>query len=270
MKLHIEGVQAISDSSFEFPDSGLALIYGDNAVGKSSIIRAIAAAISYDASNRDTRISEEQKLLGILQDGSRGNFGLISVGLDEARINISGELINEAALISRNGRFKGSNPRFVITNVVSDVSWIMRILTHTTSVKVSDYLKDFNDMIKRYEDVLDGVAETKKDLFQKIQELNRMIKESADSQKKIKEKRKVLEEVKQELKAIQEKISEEAKNDPNREKRVLEINSQIREKEKLINKSNNKRHNKEKQVNADIYKYEKRHRARRIQSQARS
>lgn len=239
MKLHIEGVQAISDSYFEFPDTGLALIYGDNAVGKSSIIRAIAAAISYDASNRDTRISEEQKLLGILQDGSRGNFGLISVGLDEARINISGDLINEAALISRNGRFKGSNPRFVITNVVSDLSWIMRILTHTTSVKVSDYLKDFNDMINRYEDVIDGVAETKKDLFQKIQELNRMIKESADSQKKIKEKRKVLEEVKQELKAIQEKISKEAKNDPNREERVLEINSQIREKEKLINKSNN-------------------------------
>ena len=108
MKLHIEGVQTINDSSFEFPDAGLALIYGDNAVGKSSIIRAIAAAISYDASNKDTRISEEQKLLGILQDGSKGNFGLISVGLDEARINISGNLINETALISRNGKFKGS------------------------------------------------------------------------------------------------------------------------------------------------------------------
>lgn len=239
MKLHIEGVQTINKSTFEFPETGLALIYGDNSVGKSSLIRAIAAAISYDASNRDSRILEEQKLLGILQDGSRGNLGLINVDRDEARIYISGDRINEEALISRNEKFKGSNPRFVITNVLSDVSWIMRILTHTTSVNVSDYLKDFNNMIKRYEDIIDGVAETKKDLFQKIQELNRMIRESADAQKKIKEKRKVLEESKQELMATQEKISEEAKIDPNREGRVSEINSQIREKEKLINKSNN-------------------------------
>ncbi len=238
MKLHIEGVQVITKSTFEFPENGLALIYGDNSVGKSTIIRAIAAAISYDTSNKDSRISEEQKLLGILQDGSKGNLGLISVGIDEARINISGNLINEAVLISRNGKFKGSNPRFVITNVLSDVSWIMRILTHTTSVKVSDYLKDFNNMIKRYEDVIDGVAESKKNLLQKIQELNRMIKESADAQKKIKENRKALEEAKQELKAIQEKINEEAKKDQNREKQVSEINSQIREKEKQINETN--------------------------------
>jgi DNA repair exonuclease SbcCD ATPase subunit len=240
MKLNIKGVQTIENSSFEFPDSGLALIYGDNAVGKSSLIRAIAAAIAYDSSNRDSRISEEQKLLGILQDGSKANAGLISAGLDEAQINISSNLINEEVLISRNGKFKGSNPRFVITNVLSDVSWIMRILTHTTSVKVSDYLKDFNDMIKRYEDVIDGVTETKRDLFQKIQELNRMIRESTESQKKIKESRKLLENAKEELKAIQEKISEEAKNDPNREERISEINSQIREKEKSINKSSSK------------------------------
>ena len=237
MKLQIEGVQVISKSTFEFPENGLALVYGDNSVGKSTIIRAIAAAISYDPSNKDSRISEEQKLLGILQDSSKGNLGLISVGIEEARINISGNLINEKVLISRNGKFKGSNPRFVITNVLSDVSWIMRILTHTTPVKVSDYLKDFNNMIKRYEDIIDGIAESRKDLFQKIQELNRMIKESAEAQKKIKENRKALEEGKEELMAIQEKINEEAKNDKNREKQVSEINSQIREKEKQINET---------------------------------
>jgi DNA repair exonuclease SbcCD ATPase subunit len=237
MKIDIEGVQSIIKSTFEFSDSGLSLIYGDNSVGKSSIIRAIAAAISYDATNRDRRIIEEQKLLGILQDSSKSNLGLIRVGVDEAHINISGNLINEHVLISRSGKFKGSNPSFVITNVLSDVSWIMRILTHTTSEKISDYLKGFNDLIVRYEDVIDRLVDTKKELFQKIQDLNRMLRESSEAQKQVRKKRKTLEETKQQLKALQEKISEEAKRDPNKEERISEINSQIAEKEKLINSS---------------------------------
>lgn len=237
MKIDIEGVQSIIKSTYEFPDSGLALIYGDNSVGKSSIIRAIAAAISYDASNRDSRILEEQKLLGILHDGSKSNLGLIRVGTDEAHIKLSGSSINETALISRNGRFKGSNPGFVITNVLSDVSWIMRILTHTTSDKISDYLKGFNDMILRYDDVIDRIGNTKKELFQKIQDLNRMLKESSEAKKQVREKRKVLEETKQKLKALSEKLSEDAKRDPNKEKRISEINKQITEKEKLIGES---------------------------------
>lgn len=237
MKIDIEGVQSIIKSTYEFPDSGLALIYGDNSVGKSSIIRAIAAAISYDASNRDSRILEEQKLLGILQDGSKSNLGLIRVGNDEAYIKLSGSLINETALISRNGRFKGSKPRFVITNVLGDVSWIMRILTHTTSDKISDYLKGFNDMILRYEDITDRIGNTKKELFQKIQDLNRMLKESSEAQKQVREKRKMLDETRKKLKALQEKLSEEAKQDPNKEQRISEINSQIVEKEKLIGQS---------------------------------
>ncbi len=234
MKIYIEGVQSIEKSTYEFPESGLGLIYGDNSVGKSSIIRAIAAAISYDASNRDPRILEEQKLLGILQDGNKSNLGLIRVGSNEAHIILSGNLINETALIPRNGKFKGSNPAFVITNVLSDVSWIMRILTHTTSDKISDYLKGFNDMIRRYEDVIDRMGNTKKELFQNIQDLNRMLKESSEAQKKVREKRKVLEETRQKLKALQEKLSEEAKRDPNKEQRIRGINSQIVEKEKLI------------------------------------
>ncbi len=238
MKIEIENVQSIIKSAYEFPDSGLALIYGDNSVGKSSTIRAIAAAISYDSSNKNSRILEEQRLLGILQDGSKSNLGLIRVNNDEARIKLSGAFINETALITRNGKFKGSNPSFVITNVLSDVSWIMRILTHTTSDKISDYLKGFDDMILRYEDIIDQTEEIRKQLFQKIQDLNRMLKESSEAQKKVGEKKKVLDETRQKLKALQEKFSEEAKMDPDKGKRIQEINSQIAEKDKLIAASN--------------------------------
>jgi|GEM_PF-2010199 len=227
MKVDIENVQCIVRSSYEFPDSGLALIYGDNSVGKSSIIRAIAAAISYDDSNRDSRISEEQKLLGILQDDTKSSLGLIRLGSDAAKIKLKGDLIDETAIITRNGRFKGSNPRFVITNVLSDVSWIIRILTRTTSEKISDYLKGFNEMIPRYDDIVDQARDMKKELLVKIQELNRMIKENAETQRKINEKKKTLEEKRQLQKALQEKINEEARKDPNREKLVLEINSQV-------------------------------------------
>jgi DNA repair exonuclease SbcCD ATPase subunit len=238
LKIDIENVQGIIKATYDLPDTGLALIYGDNSVGKSSIIRAIAAALAYDPTNRDPRIIEEEKLLGILQDGSKSNLGLIRVNNDQAHIKLSGSLVNETALISRNGKFKGSNPGFVITNVLSDVSWIMRILTHTTSEKISDYLKGFNDMILRYDDIIDNIGDTKEKLFLKIQDLNRMMRESSQAQKQVREKKKLLDETRQKLKAIQEKISEEAKKDPNKEQRILRINSQIAEKEKLIGLSN--------------------------------
>jgi DNA repair exonuclease SbcCD ATPase subunit len=234
MRVDIENVQCIIKSTYEFPDLGLALIFGDNSVGKSSIIRAIAAAISYDDLNRDSRISEEQKLLGILKDNSKSNLGLIRVGSDEARIKLKGNLIDKTAIISRNGKFRGASPRFVITNVLSDVSWIMRILTHTTSEKISDYLKGFNDVIPRYDDIIDRTTETKEEILQKILDLKRMIKETSEAQKKGEEMKKVLELNRETLKALQEKISEEAKKDPNKKERVSEINSQIKEKERSI------------------------------------
>ena len=237
MKVTLEGVQCINKSVFEFPESGLSLILGDNAVGKSSIVRGIIAAIAYDPTNKDPHITGEQKLLGMFPDGGDSNLGIIQVGRDEAMIELKNSFIDESVVISRKGRFKGSNPKFVITNVLSDVSWIMRILTHTTADKVSDYLKGFNDLIVRYDDVIDKAGELKLELLKKIQDLNRMLKESGEAQRKISEKRNELSEISDGIRAIQEKKSKEARKDPDKEQRIQEINRQISEKEKAISQT---------------------------------
>ncbi len=234
MKLSIEGVQNIEKGSYIFPDSGLALIYGDNAAGKSAIIRAIVAAISYDPNNKDKKIIEEEKLLGIIQDKQQSNQGLIRVGFDEAKISIQSEKLNENVSITRDGKFKGFMPSFVITNVLTDVSWIMRILTKSSSETLDDYLKGFNEMIWRYEDILDTVGEIKSKLNMSINTLNSMLKELAANQRTIDEKKKELANVTDKINAIKEELEKEALKDPKKQERISQINSQIKEKDNEI------------------------------------
>jgi DNA repair exonuclease SbcCD ATPase subunit len=193
MKLNLTNVQQFKSKEYLFPEKGLVLVEGDNSTGKSTILRAITALYSYNES-APNHLKREEKLLGLIPDDPLKSQGIISINSDHCKISLERNGISQSADIYKDkiGSYKGDS-KFIITNILTDVSWITRFLNKTLDTEEGQgmalkYIKELSYRLDSFQNIIEGTEQVKDELTRKHHELTNRIEESI---KLIKEKEKL-------------------------------------------------------------------------------
>ena len=193
MKLNLTNVQQFKSKEYLFPEKGLVLVEGDNSTGKSTIVRAITALYSYNE-NAPNHLKREEKLLGLIPDDPLKSQGIISINSDHCKISLERNGDSQSADIYKDkvGSYKGDS-KFIITNILTDVSWITRFLNKTLDTEEGQgmalkFIKELSYRLDSFQTIIEGAEQVKDELTRKRYELTNRIEESI---KLIKDKEKL-------------------------------------------------------------------------------
>lgn len=242
MKLNLSNVQQFKSKEYVFPDKGLVLIEGDNSTGKSTIVRAITAFYSYNE-NAPNHLKREEKLLGLIPDDPLKSQGIININSDHCKISleINGKIQSADIYKNKVGSYKGDS-KFIITNILTDVSWITRFLNKTLDTEEGQgmalkFIKELSYKLDSFQTIIEGAEQVKDELARKRYELTNRIEESI---KLIKDKDKLqadLTKINDSISTISNELKEISKEQNNKENQeIASKNNALEDKIKSLSK----------------------------------
>lgn len=255
MKLNLTNVQQFKSKEYLFPEKGLVLVEGDNSTGKSTIVRAITALYSYNE-NAPNHLKREEKLLGLIPDDPLKSQGIISINSDHCKISLEKNGNSQSADIYKNkvGSYKGDS-KFIITNILTDVSWITRFLNKTLDTEEGQgmalkFIKELSYRLDSFHTIIEGAEQVKDELTRKRYELTNRIEESI---KLIKDKEKLqadLMKINDSISTISNELKEIGKEQNKKENQEIASNSNALD-DKIKSLSNKISKNKEDQLSLE-------------------
>lgn len=255
MKLNLSNVQQFKFKEYSFPDKGLVLIEGDNSTGKSTIVRAITALYSYNE-NAPNHLKREEKLLGLIPDDPLKSQGIISINSDHCKISLERNGISQSADIYKNkiGSYKGDS-KFIITNILTDVSWITRFLNKTLDTEEGQgmalkFIKELSYKLDSFQTIIEGAEQVRDELARKRYELTNRIEESI---KFIQDKKKLqadLTKINDSISTISNDLKEISKEQSKKENQEIASKSNALE-DKIKSLSNKIAENKENELSLE-------------------
>ena len=255
MKLNLTNVQQFKSKEYLFPEKGLVLVEGDNSTGKSTIVRAITALYSYNE-NAPNHLKREEKLLGLIPDDPLKSQGIISINSDHCKISLERNGNSKSADIYKDkvGSYKGDS-KFIITNILTDVSWITRFLNKTLDTEEGQgmalkFIKELSYRLDSFQTIIEGAEQVKDELIRKRYELTNRIEESI---KLIKNKEKLqadLIKINGSISTISEELKEISKEQNRKENQEITTKSNALE-DKIKSLSNEISKDKEEQLSLE-------------------
>lgn len=184
---------------FTFDESCLSFVDGSNSGGKSSVIQAIAAALSISGmEGMDSFYRREASQLGLVTDASRMQESFIHVLADSAALRLEYDDKNIEYDVSRKQGISGSphaNPRFMLAGMISNRSKISRQLRNQDERHEPDDFKwavtelshatRYEDVIERLDLRVSELKDLRRDAREKIQKMSELVAEREEIEEKM-------------------------------------------------------------------------------------
>jgi DNA repair exonuclease SbcCD ATPase subunit len=178
---------------FEFDSGTVNIVEAPNSGGKSSVVRALLGVLSVpNDGNFDPYLLKEARNLGIKTDELNTPEGFVNIHSEEGQVDLELDGKLERYRLKQNGTYidlpQTSDPRFLLSGILSNDSKILRQLRHSDEETEPD---DFYWAVsrlskaKQYDEIVDSLKNEKENLARKNSEAQRLIERTTDLRNEI-------------------------------------------------------------------------------------
>ena len=183
---------------YEFESGKLNFIESANAVGKTSVVRALASVLSVPRKGyTDDNIIREAQKLGIKTDPTNPREGFVNIHADEASVELDLGERKDVYAVKKSGSAVSlpelGDQRFLLAGILSNDSRILRQLRGLDEREADDFIWAVNQLssAERWERLAEFLTNKREDLEEKlftikkaIQQKDTLLKQESDLRKK--------------------------------------------------------------------------------------